>query len=251
MLTEQTIDKLQAMNLHGMAEALDRQRNDGKHVSLSFEERMGLLVDHEWTQREQRKLDRRLKQAKLRHDAALEDVDYTPGRGLDRQVVLSLGSCSWIAEHQNVIVSGSTGTGKSYLACALAERACRKGYTAQYTRMPRLLQELMVARGDGSYSRLLTRLAKLDLLVIDDWLLSPLKETERRDLLEVVEDRAERGSTLLAGQLPVKSWHEVIGEAMVADAILDRLVHRSHRIALKGPSQRESRSAIKAAEKSK
>ena len=126
MLTEQTIDKLQAMNLHGMAEALDRQRSDGKHVSLSFEERMGLLVDHEWTQREQRKLDRRLKQAKLRHDAALEDVDYTPGRGLDRQVVLSLGSCSWIAEHQNVIVSGSTGTGKSYLACALAERALRQ-----------------------------------------------------------------------------------------------------------------------------
>lgn len=251
MLTQPTIDKLQAMNLHGMADAFDRQQHDGKHAALSFDERFGLLVDHEWTQREQRKLTRRLKVARLRYDAALEDVEVKPGRGLDRQVVLPLGTCTWIAEHHNVIITGKTGSGKSYLACAFAERACRKGFTAHYVRAPRLLQELAVARGDGSYGRLLVKLAKLDLLVVDDWLLSPLKDAERRDLLEVIEDRSERGSTLLAGQLPVETWHEVIGEAMLADAILDRLLHRSHRIDLKGPSQRKERSPLGGGDKNK
>lgn len=251
MLTQPTIDKLQAMNLNGMAEAFDRQQHDGKHAALSFEERFGLLVDHEWTQREQRKLARRLKTARLRYDAALEDVEVTPGRGLDRQVILALGACTWIGERQNLIITGPTGSGKSYIACAFAERACRRGFTAHYVRAPRLLQDLAVARGDGSYGRLLAKLAKLDLLVIDDWLLSPLKDAERRDVLEVIEDRAERGSTLLAGQLPIKTWHEVIGEAMLADAILDRLVHRAHKIDLRGPSQREARSPIRGGNKTR
>ncbi len=251
MLTQPTIDKLQAMNLHGMAEAFDRQQHDTTHVALSFEERFGLLVDHEWTQREQRKLTRRLKLARLRYDAALEDVEVKPGRGLDRQVLLALGTCTWITERHNLIITGPTGSGKSYLACAFGERACRKGFTAQYVRAPRLIQALAVARGDGSSGRLLARLAKLDLLVIDDWLLSPLQDAGRRDLLEVIEDRAERGSTLLAGQLPIKAWHEVIGEAMLADAILDRLVHRAHKIDLKGPSQRELRSPIRGGDKTR
>jgi len=241
MLTQATIEKMHAMKMHAMAEALEHQVASHEYAALAFEERVGMMVDSEWNAREQRKLARRLRLAKLRYPASVEDIDFSTPRGLDRQVVLSLVSCAWITEKQNLLIVGPTGTGKSYLACAFSERVCRSGYTAAYFRTPRLLQDLAVARGDGSYSRLLARLAKTDLLALDDWLLAPLKDSERRDLLEVIEDRYDRGATLIATQLPVTAWHGLIGDATLADAICDRLVHRAHKITLKGPSMREVR----------
>lgn len=245
MLNHATLDKMQAMKLTGMADMLDRQMRSGDHAALTFEERLGMLVDAEWDAREGRKLTRRLQTARLRYPASIEDLDYATPRGLDRQVILALATGHWIHEHQGLLVTGPTGIGKSYLACAFVERACRSGYTARYVRMPRLLQELAVSRGDGTYGKALVRLAKLDLLAIDDWLLAPLKDPERRDLLEVIEDRYDRSSTLIATQLPLKSWHEAIGEASLADAICDRLVHGAHTITLKGPSMRQVRTAPK------
>jgi DNA replication protein DnaC len=247
MLTEQTLDKMNAMKLSGMADAFHQQQGSGEHARLSFEERLGLLIDAEWMAREQRKLTRRLRSAKLRYTASLEDVDFKHPRALDRQQVLSLGNCGWIQSRHNLLITGPTGIGKSYLACAFVERACRRGYSAAYLRLPRLLQQLAVARGDGSYERTLARLARLDLLAIDDWLLAPLRDGERRDLIEVVEDRSERASTLIASQLRAKDWHSVIGDPNLADAICDRLLHNAHRLELKGPSVRRTKAAPKSA----
>lgn len=247
MLTEQTLDKMNAMKLVGMADAFRQQLASGEHARLSFEERLGLLIDAEWSAREQRKLKTRLRTAKLRYPASLEDVNFKHPRGLDRQQVLSLGNCGFIQSRHNLLITGPTGIGKSYLACAFVERACRRGYHAAYLRLPRLLQQLAVARGDGSYERVLSRLARLDLLAIDDWLLAPLRDGERRDLIEVVEDRSERASTLIASQLPAKDWHAVIGDPNLADAICDRLLHNAHRIELKGPSIRRTTGAPKSA----
>ncbi len=245
MLTQQTLDKMNAMKLSGMADAFQQQLRAGEHARLSFEERLGLLIDSEWSVREQRKLTRRLRVAKLRYQASLEDVNFKHPRSLDRQQVLSLGSCEWVQSRHNLVIMGPTGIGKSYLACAFVERACRRGFSASYLRLPRLLQQLAVARGDGSYERVLARLAKLDLLAIDDWLLAPLRDGERRDLIEVIEDRSERASTLIASQLPSKNWHAVIGDPNLADSICDRLLHNAHRIELKGPSIRNTRTDAK------
>ena len=239
MLNEATLDKMQAMKMADMAEAFTQQLRSSDYSELSFEERVGLMIDCEWTAREQRKLSRRLRAAKLRYPASLEDVDFQAPRKLKRQQVLALGSCSWIQERHNLILTGPTGIGKSYLACAFVERACRKGFNAHYVRTPRLLHQLAVGRGDGSYSRLLARLARLHLLAIDDWLLAPLKPAERHDLLEVIEDRSEGASTLIASQLPVEDWHTVIGDPNQADAICDRLLHHAHRIDLQGRSMRD------------
>ena len=247
MLIEHTLEKLHAMKLSAMAEAVQQQLRSGEAAALSFEERLGLLVDLEWTAREQRKLTRRLQAAKLRYaTAALEAVDFAHPRQLRRQQVVTLGGCTWIADHQNLVITGPTGIGKSFLACAFVERACRRGFTAHYVRLPRLLHHLAVSRGDGSYPRVLARLAKLDLLAIDDWLLAPLRDAERRDLTEVIEDRAERASTLIASQLPVADWHGVIGDPNQADAICDRVLHDAHRLELKGPSLRRTKRAPKA-----
>ena len=244
MLTEQTVDKLNAMKLGAMADAFQKQLDTEEAAALSFEERLGLLVDTEWTAREQRKLERRLRTARLRYPATLEAVDFTHARRLNRQQILTLGACAWVAERHNVIVTGPCGIGKSFLACAFVERACRRGFAARYVRMPRaLLHELAVGRGDGSYIRLLARRAQLDLLAIDDWMLEPLRDPERRDLTEVIEDRAERASTLIASQLPVTDWHAVIGDPNQADAICDRLLHDAHRIELKGRSMRRTHDA--------
>ncbi len=246
MLTQQTLDKLNAMKLTGMAEAFEQQLGSAEHARLSFEDRFGLLADSEWTAREQRKLSRRLRSAKLRHAASLEDIDFKHPRHLDRQQVLGLGSCTWIHSRHNIVIIGPTGIGKSYLSCAFVERACRRGYSATYVRLPRLLHELAVSRGDGSYTRLLSRLARLDLLAIDDWLLAPLRDAERRDLMEVIEDRSEQASTLITSQLPVKDWHGVIGDPNQADAICDRLLHNAHRIELKGHTKRQTKTAPQA-----
>lgn len=241
MLIEQTLEKMNVMKLSGMAEGLRQQLGSAEHVKLAFDDRLGLLVDAEWVAREQRKLAKRLRAAKLRYPASIEDVDFKHPRGLDRQQVLSLSNGGFVQSRHNLVITGPTGVGKSYLACAFVERACRLGYKASYVRLPRLLQQLAVGRGDGSYARVLDRLARLDLLAIDDWLLAPLRDTERRDLVEVIEDRSERVSTLIASQLPTKDWHASIGDPNLADAICDRLLHNAHRIELKGASKRRTK----------
>lgn len=238
MLTNATVEKMTALRLPALAEAFQAQLTRPEFAELQFEERVGLLIDAEWTAREQRTQRRRLKAARLRHQACLEDINWTAARGLDRSVILSLGTCGFIRDRRNLLITGSTGLGKSYLACAFADRACRSGFSAVYIRAPRLYQDLAVSRADGSYGRLLQKLTRTDLLVIDDWGLAPLKETERRDLLEVVEDRHQRASTLITSQLPVKAWYEAIADPTLADAICDRLIPGSHKIHMKGPSMR-------------
>lgn len=238
MLIHPTLDKLRALKLEGFARGLEEQRGNADLESLGFEERLGLLVDREMGDREQQRVACRLRRAKLRQSSCLEDVDFRHPRGLDRSLVLALGTCQWIREHLNVLIVGATGTGKSYLSCALAHRSCMEGYKALYLRVPRLLGELATARGDGRYGKLLHSLAKVDLLVLDDWGLARLDAEERQDLLEIMEDRYQLRSTIVASQLPVETWHEVIGNPTVADAILDRLVNNAYRISLTGGSMR-------------
>ncbi len=227
-----------------MLKALQEQMEMPDCADLSFEERLGLLVDRELTERENRRLATRLKKAKFRQAASVEDIDYRHPRGLDKAVMLALSSCRWIAEHHNCLITGPTGAGKSYLACALGQKACREGYSVQYFRVPRLFRELAIARGDGRYLKLLAGFAKTDVLILDDWGTDRLTDEQRHDLFEILEDRYDRRSTLVAAQLPVKHWHEAIGNPTLADAILDRLIHNAHKIALKGESMRKKRKAV-------
>lgn len=239
MLFEQTMEKMNAMKLYGMRDALTEQLELSAYDSLSFEERVGMLVDREWEEREARKLERRMKAAKLKIQASMEDIDYRTSRGLDASLMRSLADCRWVAQRTSVLIVGPTGTGKTYLACALADQAMRKGFSALYFRAPRLLSSLLLARADGSWPRLLAKLERAEVLVVDDWGLAPLQDAERRQFLEVIEDRHGSGAVIMASQLPVSSWHEVIGEPTIADATLDRIVHNAHRIDLKGPSMRK------------
>ena len=238
MLTHQTVERLRQMRLWGMADAFLAQLEQPDAAALSFEDRLGLLVDQEVSYRDNRRLKRLLKDAKLRQQACLEDIDLSVGRGLDRQLLRSLGTGLWVTNHQNVLVTGPTGVGKTYVSCALANAACRQGYSARYYRVPRLLTDIAVSRGDGSYTRLLRLLSNVEVLVLDDWGLAPLAATDGRELLEVIEDRWQAKSTVVTSQVPVDQWHAVIGDPSVADAILDRLVHHAHRIELKGESLR-------------
>ena len=239
MLLNPTLDKLQALKLTGMSEALDEQLRSQDIDQLSFDDRLGLMVDREVTVRHNRRLKTRLKKARLRQNACMEDIDYRHPRGLKRDQIQQLLGNRWMQEHQNVIITGPTGVGKTWLACALAQKACRDGFTVQYLRLPRLLQDLNLARADGRYPKLMAAYAKTDLLVLDDWGLSPLSEGHRRDLLEIVEDRHNLKSTMITSQLPVEHWHELIGDPTLADAILDRLIHNAHRVPLKGESLRK------------
>jgi DNA replication protein DnaC len=240
MLTEPTIDKLRGMRLGTMADAWLTQREQPKVHELDFDTRFGLLVDAEHLSRDNKRLARALRAAKLRlPNACIEDIDFAPKRELDRAAIRQLGTCTWIASHANVIITGATGTGKSYVACALAQQACRSGYRVSYRRMPRLIEELTLAHADGTYTRLLGRLAKVDVLVLDDWGIAPLRDQERRDMLEIVEDRHGARATIITSQLPVENWHDYVGDPTIADALLDRVVHTAHRIKLKGPTRRK------------
>jgi DNA replication protein DnaC len=242
MLEQPMREKLLAMRLHGMAEALKAQEQDSASRELSFLDRLALLVDQQWSWRENQALARRMKSAKLRGNACVEDIDYRAARGLEKSVVRGLTKESaWVSNHENIFVLGPTGVGKSFIACALAQKACRDGHSAYYTRAAALFRDLAMARADGSFRNLLARLSRIDVLVVDDWAMAPLSEPERRDFWEICEDRYQVRSLILTSQLPVTRWHEQIGDPTVADGILDRIVHNAHRIELRGDSMRKPR----------
>ncbi len=246
MLKQPTIEKLYEMRLFGMAKALEEQNGSSQYESLDFGDRLALLVDRESAERDSNRLRLRLKQAKLRLTATIEDVDFRHSRGLDKSLLLTLAGCRWVREHNNVIITGPTGVGKSYLACALAHKACREGFRALYLRAPRLFEDLALAKADGRYRKILSAYARIDLLVIDDWGLASLTEEQRRDVFEILEDRHGLRSTLVASQLPIAKWHKIIGDPTLGDAILDRLVHNAHKLSLKGDSLRKKQGKAKA-----
>lgn len=244
MLTQPTIEKLNSMKLTAMAKAFADQMQCPDITQLTFEERFGLIVDHQMTDLENRRMQNRLKKAKLRLPASLEDLDFKQGRGLDRSTVMSLALNQWVTSHHNILVTGPTGAGKSYLACALAQKACRDGYTTLYQRVPRLLQDIAVSRLDGRYAKLIAPIIKCEVLILDDLLISPLTREEQRELLEIVEERYDRKATIVTSQLPVKAWHDAMQDPTLADAILDRLVHNAYKLELKGESMRRKRSVL-------
>jgi len=238
MLNEHTIAILNSLKLFGMAKGLSERLADPNHGQLSHSDFIGLLVQDEKTYRDNQRLARLLKNAKLRQQAALEDIDFAHSRGLPKQVMLELSTSQWIANHRNVLVTGPTGIGKSYIACALGNSAARAGYTTLYTRAPRLLESLQHARGDGSHLKLLDKLSRVQLLIVDDFLLTPLSEWERRDILEVAEGRYDTSATIVTSQCPIKDWYPAIGDVTLADAICDRLLHNAYRLELRGDSMR-------------
>ena len=242
MLTQPTIEKLCAMRLKGMAEAFRQQQESADYQQLSFEERLGLLIDRQWTWRENHALERRLRNGRLQGPACIEDIDYRSARGLDRQLVRSLTLESvWVRERQNLFLLGPTGIGKTWLGRAFAQKACRDGYTALFYKAVELFRDLAMARADGRHAKLLYQIGRVDLLIVDDWAMAPLAEHERRDFLEICDARYQARSTLLTSQIPVASWHAQIGDPTIADSILDRLVHNAHRLELKGESMRKKR----------
>ncbi len=244
MLTHPALDKLRTLKCTGMAAALTEQMTLPDSDALSFEERLGLLVDRELTERHNRRTANRLRRARLKQQATLENIDYHHPRGLDKALMQSLASCQWLRDHLNILITGPTGVGKTWLACALAHSACRQGYTALYLRLPRLLQDLTIAKGDGRYPKLIHTLARTQLLILDDWGLTKLNAEQRWDLLEILEDRHGTRATLVTSQLPPEKWHDMIGDPTLADAILDRLVHNAYKTQLKGESMRKQKKPL-------
>lgn len=242
MMNEPTLDKLKQMHLDGMAGAWLEQHKDAKIGALGFDERFGLLVDAEALHRENRRLRRLLRDAKLKiASACIEDIDYAAQRQLDKTAIRQLANCRWVQQSHTVVITGATGTGKTYVACALANHACRKGFSAMYRRATRFFDELALARADGTYPRLLTRIARVDVLVLDDWGMTPIRDAERRDMLEILDDRYGSRATVMTSQISPQKWHDLVGDPTTADAICDRLLHNAHRIDLKGPSRRKDK----------
>ena len=241
MLTHPTLEQLRQLGLAGMARAFEELAANTRGADLDHAEWLGLLLDRELADRQDRRLRARLRYARLRHNAAVEDVDYRTARGLDRALFQKLAQGNWIKEQQNLIIVGPSGVGKSWLACALGHRACRDNHSVLYQRIPRLFSDLALARGDGRYARLMRAIGGVKLLILDDWGLEPLTAEQRHDLLEIVEDRYGRGATLITSQIPVDRWHDLIGDPTLADAILDRIVHNAHRIQLRGESLRRKK----------
>ena len=239
MLLHPTLEKLNTLRFTGMAAALDEQMQMNSLDDLGFEERLGILLDREMAVRQTRRMNTRLRKARLRQDGCIEDINFRHPRGLDKSLVMRMAGCEWIKEHNNLIITGPTGVGKTYLACAFAQKACREGYSTLYLRMTKLFEDLALAKGDGRYLKLLASFAKADLLVLDDYGLEQLGRDQRHDLLEILEDRHGLKSTLVTSQLPIDHWHEQIGDPTLADAILDRLVHSAHKIKLNGESMRK------------
>ena len=244
MMYHPTLEKLQQLKLTGMLHALQEQEAIQDIRNLPFEERLGLMVDRELTERGNRRMQTRLRMAKLKQGAALEDIDFKSTRGLDRSLIMKLAGCEWVANHLNVLITGATGVGKTWLACALANKACREGYSSYYVRLSRLFQDLDIGRADGRYAKMMRQLAKTDVLVMDDWGLAVLSDQHRRDLLEILDDRYNLRATIITSQLPIAHWHEAVGDPTLADAILDRVVHNSYKINISGNSMRKEREKL-------
>jgi len=240
MMHHPTLDKLKQLKLTGMLRALQEQECIPEIRTMPFEERFGLIVDREMTERDNRRMQTRLSAAKLKQNSALEDVDFKTSRGLDRSLIMKLAGCEWVKEHLNVLITGATGLGKTYLACALAHKACREGYSSYYVKLTRLFQELDIGRADGRYAKIMRQLAKADVMIMDEWGLAVLTDQHRRDLLEILDDRYNMRSTVIISQLPQANWHEAVGDPTLADAILDRVVHNAYKINLSGKTMRKN-----------
>jgi DNA replication protein DnaC len=248
-MREQTFERLYSLKLHGIAQALQEQLKDTATASLSFEERFARLVEAQWLWRENRAVTTRLRKARLKMPASMEDINYRHQRHLDKSMMRSLASCDWVKQHHNVTISGASGIGKTYLCCALLEQACRRGYTAYYASAPKFFRQLAIGYADGSFDRILSKLARIDVLGIDDWGLTPLSEMERRHFLEVMDDRGGSRSTVITSQFPVESWHDRVGSPTLADAVMERILSNSYRLSLAGETMRPVKKALSAAGK--